>query len=72
MNKDGWSNIETNEVDYVPQMKKAMIKLHEACSNNQMWCNCYRCPFTEYCDYILEHTSITPDDKEFIEFEEGE
>ena len=54
---------------YIDEMEEAMVALHEACTRNEHWNNCYQCPFDKYCDVILETFFITPDEDDFINFE---
>lgn len=57
------------ELAYIEKIKQGMILLHEGCMRNELWGNCYHCPFDEYCDLILRNMIITPDDDDFINFE---
>ena len=58
-----------SESNWINQMKNAMRMLHQFCSFNKEWKDCYQCPFDKYCDVILETFFITPDEDDFINFE---
>ena len=56
-------------LEWINKIKDAMVMLHENCSLNESWGNCYKCPFDEYCDAILHNGLGTPNEDDFINFE---
>lgn len=56
-------------MDFVKEIKKAMLHLQEACRLNDAWKNCWECPFKEYCDVIEEAGLYLPDSEYFMPIE---
>ena len=48
-------------MDWIKEMREAMLKLQEACRKNTTWAECYKCPFDEYCTVLLESKVDIPD-----------
>ena len=48
-------------MDWIKEMKEAMLKLQKACEKNTTWADCYKCPFDEYCTILDKAGSDTPD-----------
>ena len=46
-------NKEVSLMEWIEKMEIAMYLIKQACSEQEAWKNCKKCPFNEYCDYIL-------------------
>lgn len=53
-------------MDWIKEMKEAMLKLQEACEHAE-FTECHKCPFNEYCTILLESKNETPEDWTFEE-----
>ena len=49
-------------MDWTEKIKKAMVDLSNACKENHNWSDCYKCPFSRYCDCIMMACDCYPDD----------
>lgn len=49
-------------MDWTEKIEKAMRDLANACKENDKWSDCYKCPFTRYCDCIMMTYDSFPDD----------
>lgn len=38
-------------MDWIKEMKEAMLKLQKACENAE-WTECHKCPFYDYCTIL--------------------
>lgn len=47
-------------MDWIKEMKEAMLKLQKACEKNTEWTECHKCPFYDYCP-MSRGEQVTPD-----------
>ncbi len=42
-------------MDWIEDMKLAMLRMQMACQSNDKWNECQNCPFDEYCTVLEKH-----------------
>lgn len=42
-------------MDWKEKIFKGMQLIKEGCTENTMWTECYKCPFTDFCDIFEEN-----------------
>lgn len=58
-------------MDWKEKIITAMALLKQACGENGEWAKCAECPFSDYCDYIMESSGgLTPEEFEIPKREE--
>ena len=45
-------------MDWIEQMKEAMMMVKTACAQNTQWADCDVCPFREQCDAFEQNGMI--------------
>ena len=54
-------------MEFVEDIRKAMLDLAMACRKNDEWDNCQYCPFKEYCNAIEAYDLGIPGNSSFLE-----
>jgi len=60
-------------MDWKTKILEGMKLIKQGCSENEMWTDCHKCPFTKYCDLCIDEEMWVgvPEDWE-IEGSEGD
>lgn len=48
--------------EWTKKMREAMKMMKEACTENMVWGDCWKCPFDKYCTIIDRNGGVIPSD----------
>ena len=47
-------------MEWFEKIREGMALIKQGCSENSSWTKCQDCPFTDFCDLIMEHDDKIP------------
>ncbi len=52
-------------MEWYEKIREGMALIKQGCSENSSWTKCQDCPFTDFCDLIMEHDDKIPNEAFF-------
>ena len=52
-------------MEWFEKIREGMALIKQGCSENSSWTKCQECPFTDFCDLIMEDSDKIPNEAFF-------